>query len=391
MKYVIPVILGLWIVGLPFKNAAFELSSAFMIGLSAAYILWSAFRARSVDLPALPVYLSMGFVAVVGSMVLSNYLGRDTTDGYWIPAHFFVRYGGTFGCLYYLYFKGFFKKEHLYTWLMVSLVIQALMGVQQSFDHYDYLRDRAMIHGNRVYGGTFNPNTFGLLMAIGAAICSWHIMHFRQLSLAKAAGYGLLLALMGYGLLLSGSRSAWLSYLVFLCVSAWMSAHFRVRHALVGMTALGSTLLLLVGFTDQVPEQLQRILLLDSSNRTAIWQAAWQYFLASPWTGHGPGGFDQLSGMPYSAIHNCVLEILVYTGLLGLLAYTLLGLGLAQLASRAQSPLLTALLISIAIASLFDHSLFDSKIYLSISVVLVFLLATHRNRVERPVTAMERL
>lgn len=378
MNKVIPVILGLWLLSLPFKNAVFELSSAFLIGLTAAHILWSGFRAPGIELPALPASLGLGLIAVVASMTLSNWAGRQSPDGYWIPAHFFVRYGGTFACLYYLYFRGFFKKHHLYTWFMVSLTVQALMGIQQSFDHYDWLRDREIIHGNRVYGGTFNPNTFGLLMAIGASICSWQIMHFRQLPRVRVCLYGVLLLAIGYGLILSGSRSAWLSYLVFLCLSVWFSAQVRLKHAILGgvLISVGITCLML--YSDQAAQLLKRAVLMDSSNRVDIWRSAWAYFVNSPWLGYGSGNYDVLSNTPFSSIHNSLLEILVFTGILGLFAYGILGYGVSQLIRRSGSTFLAALTISIAITSLFDHSIFDSKIYLSVFVILVFLLAINR-------------
>lgn len=391
MNKAIPVILGLWLLSLPFKNAVFELSTAGLIGLTAAHILWSALGTRAADLPGLPISLSVGFVAVILSMTLSNWLGRQSPDGYWIPAHFFVRYGGTFGCLYYLYFSGFFTKRHIYTWFMASLTIQALLGIQQSIDHFDYLRDKPLLHDNRVYGGTFNPNTFGLLMAIGASICSWQIMHFRQIPLIRVSLYGALLLLIGYGLLLSGSRSAWLSYLAFLSLSAWFSAQIKVKHAFIGGALMGSVIILLMFFSDDMSSVLRRAMLMDSSNRLDIWLSAWDYFLQNPWLGYGAGNYDELSNTPYSSIHNCLLEILVFTGLVGFFAYSLLAYGIGQLVFRCRDIFLTSLVISIAMTLLFDHSIFDSKIYLSIAVILVFLLAIQRPKSAKPATTLEQL
>ncbi|MDN3637923.1 O-antigen ligase family protein [Simiduia curdlanivorans] len=364
-------IVGLWIFSIPFKNALFELSSAFLIGSTALVVIANRLQNQVKHIPALPKSLALSFMAAAASLFIANYFGRQMPSGYWVSAHFIVRYGGIFCCLYYLYCQGYLTSKTIFRATALALIAQAGLGMAQLLLHFDIIRDQVVTTGTRIYGGTFNPNPFGLLMAIGASLAFARLVKFSHLELKKFLLCTALLIFFVFCLLLSGSRSSWIAFVVFLFVIALTTGRvFIKRIPIVISTTVGIGLAVFL-FHPMTSTNIDRLFLSDSSYRFTIWQTAFKLFQEAPFFGYGFGDFSGLSGLPFASVHNSIIELLLYTGLVGLLCYGFLLANILKLLWQTSSQILFAIFTAMLFASLFDHSLIDSKIFLSCTVVIV--------------------
>ncbi|RAY11393.1 hypothetical protein DPM19_30685 [Actinomadura craniellae] len=198
------------------------------------------------------------------------------------------------------------------------------------------------VHGVlRAHGTFWHPNMLGifcaLLLVMGVAL----LPHVPAL---PRAGLFLLGAGLGFALVFSYARGAWLALALGLVVVALL----QDRRILVGLAAAGAVVLV------AVPSVTARLSDLSDpagslSWRFEHWGRALDLVGANPVTGVGPAAARALLGRE---VHNDYLRALVETGLVGLLACLALLAALALTARRAlreaRSPLARGVAVGFA-------------------------------------------
>ncbi len=268
-------------------------------------------------------------------------------------------------------------------WLVLGLLLgavgQGLLGIYQFIfrigPEWFIILDRFMRAS-----GTFNqPNPYagylGLTLPVAISLTLWSLQQFKRSpqqmkedlgTTAKERRHNLqlllllclsaLTAVIGLGLLASWSRGGWLGAAGALAVVMGL----RSRRALAagGLVALIATMLVLIGIFDaswipapvverfaDVPAYLGLTDVLNEPltdanfalvERMAHWVAALRMWESAPWLGVGPGNY----AVVYSAVrlplweeplghaHNIYLNLLAESGLLGLMSFGALWLGI---------------------------------------------------------------
>lgn len=256
----------------------------------------------------------------------------------------------------------------------------------------------------RLEGVFSSPNELGSFCALAAFAASGLVLGgARKLPRLAAAG---LLAVLLVGLTLSLSRGAWIGAV--LAALYLLAVLPEARRALL---VVGIPLVAVaagVGAFDAENPQLrvvnQRVGAITTTspydNRTDIWNEALREIRVDPITGSGPGGFPVASlraagqGTSVAAehAHNIVLTWASESGIPAVLLIAALGLSIAVVSRRASRVLrqrglhaerallagVIAALISILGQGLFDYTLRNAVIFLSVWSLLGIVLAAGR-------------
>lgn len=234
----------------------------------------------------------------------------------------------------------------LAVFLAVVAVVSVLLACVKHYQLWGELgRYLPAISGGRMNGVIGQANLFAVLCLMGLIAVLW-LMAVRRLSLLLGL---MLAALVGYGLVLSGSRVVVGCYLVVLVVAllqggrtqAWRYPIFLIVAGAVFWLFHGAVLewddwlrerLFEVGLMTQIPQGAEGAFSRGSGSlRFVEWPLAWRIFLEHLPFGVGPGGYAGESYLthleeqvlPIDSLwrhsHNSYLQVLVEFGLPGAL------------------------------------------------------------------------
>lgn len=378
-------LLFIWIVTIPMKNSIYQISIALIITLFLAELLKKENYYLFRQLLGTYKDILIGFILIICSMTVSNFLGIQANKIWHIEAMFILRYCFLFFILLYCYAKAYVSTTHLLAMIFFSLALQGIDGLYQHFFDIDFLSGNTIANGVWLTGAVFYYNPFGLLMSIGASLCITFLLYSRdtfsrwQIILLFA-----FLSLFLYTLVFSLSRSSWVSFIVFtIGLLTLNSKKFSLKYAWV-FILLGGLLILLVLNEVDVLHRIQQLLHGNSSHRKEIWKATIEAFLQRPYFGYGLNSYKQvvISESEFNGVHNSLLEILLFLGTFGFLMFSLLILLILREIYRQKSALFFAFFSMFLVASQFDHSVISSKIFLSILTLFAFFVFHNRGQTD---------
>lgn len=258
---------------------------------------------------------------------------------------------------------------------------------------YDLPDQRASL---RMEGTFLNANTFAIMMVLFFA-CSVGVFlaESRAYKGKERVWVRIVAALMvvgtAYCIYLTMSRAAWLLSFVILFGLAWLlKPGYRVQTSLFGVSAL-LVLLIIWNSAEQLGLSIRPLDLSQGfDGRFADWQPGLDLTGIRPVLGWGAGTFaramEPVREIPISASslivitpQNSILLITSESGLIGLAAWTVLGIGICLFAAnglrtRSASPTLAAALI-LGAAAVIMQSLFDFPMSIpAIAALWAFLL-----------------
>ncbi len=211
----------------------------------------------------------------------------------------------------------------------------------------------------RINGLVFNPNPFGMFMALTAIISGGLLRN----QLRQPALWLLLIAAL-FGVWASGSRGA------ILTVIAGFAVLFppvnRTRLLLyLGFATLAILIYLNVKLDANTPH--------SDNLRMQIISFTLEQIRQAPWLGWGIGGYEHLPGHVLNAPHNMWLDLALSSGLVAL-AGTLLSVALlaARLyrQHRPSSHLALAVLVAALVAGTLEYSILDSTHFRGVWVIV---------------------
>ena len=166
-----------------------------------------------------------------------------------------------------------------------SASLTAALGILAFVDGYRVAGDRvAALPGQ-------DPAHFAALLLPAFIFCTFELLHGRRpyLSLPMA------LLTLG-GIVLSGTRSAWLSLLVVLAVFVFPALELRRKiAAVVLLPVVFGAVLLIPGLSDMVVDRVATAGESGGAGRTDIWAVGLVIFETSPVIGVGYGNFRSLT------------------------------------------------------------------------------------------------
>lgn len=322
---------------LPYKVGGFSLSVVRLLVLAAIALSLLMLAAR-------------GRVRVVrGNLVLGAYLmwlGWNVASGLWAVSELaYIRY--LFLIIMYgaLVIFVLHLGQSLYkydialkvVWLVVLTTVA--FGILELISGYRVPASRQWAFRNEIVSLFINPSHFGGALAMFAPFVLMYPIWSPRRSFLLVVTAAALLALLGYLVVRSGSRGAVLG-LLFGCGVAVAISLFRrrVRRSLVMLAAVSASFVLVVIGLElglPLPEALSSKLntlwdpvsLLAGEIRIVLWQIGWQFWMESPVVGWGAGASEYLmmeraSWLPAYSLHGWGIEILINTGLIGAVLWT---------------------------------------------------------------------
>ena len=335
---------------------------------------WRIYETRVIQLSK---FFSYALLATVFLILPLFYRNNDLAS--WSHHRLLGLAGGLFFYFSLLQFKLSKKESHFFLYVILGgVVIESILGISQ---YYFFSQDNWMgydTNQNFPYGVFQQKNMMGIFMVTGCSISLYLLKNDQDFSQLKIAYFLILFMPFSSSILLIAikSKSAFLSYFVFLCLAA---IKIRIRQKKYHVWVLLSIIGFSIGLMS--PRLIQRkfserpiATVMDSNNsRLVYYKNTFNLFLEEPLQGHGYGSFrskyreidaSRLAREPHSEIkessrvmdhpHN---EILLWAAEGGIL------------------PLIGLFVIAISyLLMIFKAELFKSMSYLSI--IFPILLST---------------
>ena len=209
--------------------------------------------------------------------------------------------------------------------LIIATLLVSINGIYQYIHGEGFIRHFALTSARNL---TAIRSTFPHYNNFGGFLASmFFIVAFAKLGRKDKGTYSLLakilfLLLIIFNLFLTYSRGAWVALLLTLLIAGILSERKNARLVLTGFL-----LLFLISFLF-IPSVRERVVITFQkggfSTRFFIWKETLLMFKDSPLLGKGIGTFmDNASyyNLPLEYAHNCYLQILAETGLIGFLGF----------------------------------------------------------------------
>lgn len=371
-KRIFIFLISVWIVSIPFKNAVYQISVSLVILYFLIYIaMYRNFAPLRINLQKC-VLPTVGFVLMIISMVISNLLNPEfLADKSWhVTAMFVVRYTLVFIILAYFYSLGFFSKKEIILAVFASFLLLSFTAI------FQICTNPSGMFNPRVglTGSLGHHNALGLSMGLAVSSAIALFSCCKKISLV-------LVLYFAFFMIFSFSRSAWVaSFVAGVCFIILNFKNFTIsdkKILFLFMLVLIALLAVLFIEFDSFKERFDTLLAGDSSNRYLIWDYSWHRILEHPIFGWGIDSFRNLPGSvvhiseDMNSTHNMILEILIYTGIVGFIVslFTIVCIFTRLLKNVA----LLVLGIHFLVVTQFDFSVYATKELLSYITILVFL------------------
>ena len=372
------VLLLVWVISIPFKNAIYQGSTIFLIIFFLVYVI----KNRDYDNLKILFYkykdLFIAFSLIILSMTISNILNDvSKTDAWNLEFSYIYRYAFIFIILIYFYSKDFFLKQTLIIFIFISLGIQGLDGVYQSITGYDIFRHNIGDLSLGLSGATFNRNIFGFFMGIGILFSFFLIKKDEILNKINLIFISFFIIFI-FSTLFSYSRATWVA--VFASFILYFVVNYKkinVKH-IIGISIICIFLILIFLNIDLLQNRFEELLNGQTSYRDIIWINTTNLIKEKMFFGWGVDTWQIYGLKEFAGIHNITLEILFFMGFFGLFSFIIfLGLTIKEIFSIKNYEVLSFIVFMLIIGQ-FDHSIITGKTYLATMTILMFFVFMNR-------------
>jgi O-antigen ligase len=369
------ILISIWILSIPFKNVIFQISILLIPTFFAYYLFKTKQFSTLIANLKETKYLFVGFCFIVFSMILSNLLNPEFLDKKsWHTIYMFViRYGLIFVILAYFYRLEFFTKKEILVLVVFSLSVLLCTGI------YQILQEPTVIIKEGITGTLNNRNAFGLMMGMGAVLSLCLIKYKRIFAL-------FFLLLFSFFMIFSFCRSSWVaSFFSFIVLLLFNYKNIKISHFIYFLSFLLFLALLYFSF-DSFQNRFEQLLNGNSSNRTTIWMYTIEFIKEKLFFGYGLNSFKNLPNgflNKFADPHNSALEILLYTGLFGLISCIFTIIVVLKKIYESKNFILFPIATYFIIVTQFDFGAYGSKELLSFLTIFVFFVYADNFRKEK--------
>lgn len=248
-----------------------------------------------------------------------------------VPSFAVVRAGQLIACLalaYATYRTADRRDVHRMIHSLVALVLASVAwGVAMPVTYSE-------LHVGRFTWWNLHPNTAGNLLALAVVAVAVYLLD-RSLApfmVAPRRAYGVVLAVLGVALIATESRSSLMGALTAVAFVGLVTRTRRRQADFVLLMVIGAALVGLVG-NQSVETYIERgdaESLTTLNSRTDLWGAAVDMIAESPVIGHGFAAARRLFTEEFGGVggaHNALLEVMIDSGALGVLAWLTVVIG----------------------------------------------------------------
>lgn len=384
IKNIFNILLFIWCISIPFKNALYQASIASILIFFIIFII----KYKDYNYLKEVCYkfkdLILVFSLIILSMTISNTINDVSKSDAWrIELMFVLRYGLLFIVLIYFYSKNFFNKKLLIIFFLISMLVQVSDGIYQSIYGFDFFKHIVSDYPGGLTGAVFYRNVFGFLMGLSLLITTIYLVNSLKKNIVtmNTIIFFILFSLFLYSTVFSYSRAVWValfaSFLMYIIINF---KYLKIKHLLY-ILIFFIILVLIFTNVDSLLYRFNSLLSGDSSNRFEIWNKGLELIKEKLIFGWGIDSWKIHGLKDYAALHNSILEILFYTGIFGLLWFLVIIMMTFKTIIINKNWELLFIITYLCINSLFDHSIFESKIFLTI--LTLFMFFTYSYRVEK--------
>ena len=376
-KSIFIVILFLWILSIPFKNSVYQASTVLMILIFLVNLIKNRDYVYFKNLFNLYKNFLFAFGLIILSMFISNIFNEIPKSGWSSLFSYIYRYALICIILIYFYSKHFFSRDTVGLFILISLGIQGLDGVYQTFVGYDLFKHNIGGFAEGLTGATFNRNTFGFFMGLGVLTSYFLLMKKFTLDI-KHSVISLLLVIFLFGTLFSYSRATWVA--VFICLLIYSIINYKkinLKYLLIIFT-ISVGIFYLFNFSDSLLIRFNSLIGGDSSNRYEIWLKAIEMIIQKPIFGWGIESWEIFGIKEYAGIHNIYLEILFSLGILGFFCFSYFVFLILKNSLKNKDYVFLIFLVYFLVIGCFDHSILTGKTYLSSITLLIFFILSKK-------------
>ncbi|KAB7888576.1 O-antigen ligase family protein [Poseidonibacter ostreae] len=365
-KNIFKILVFIWIMSIPFKNAVYQISVITIIVFFLYYLI--KFKNFSILFENLKntKYLFLGFFSIILSMIISNLFNLEYLDNksWHIIYMFVIRYGLIFVILIYFYKLDFFNKKEIIATVLLSLIFLMFTGI------YEIIGNMNVVMSRGILGTLDNRNTFGLFMGMGVVLSLLIVKDYKLIGLV-------LILMFSFFMIFSFSRSSWVASTSSIFI-LFILNYKKIKIVHLGYIVIFLTFLITLYFNfDSFQNRFDQLISGYSSNRIEIWMHTIALIKDNFIFGYG---IDSWNNLPDSYLvrfpnpHNLFLEILINIGLLGLGIYIFTVMVIIVKIISSKNFILLPVASYFLIVTLFDFSIFTSKELLSFLTIFIFLV-----------------
>lgn len=365
-KLAFNIILFIWLCSIPFKNAIYQISTVLVLLFFVVHLIinknYSVLIKNFKKTKVLTVFIAL----ILLSMCLANILNPEllAKKSWHYIISFFYRYVLVFIALAYFYRLKYFDKKVLVNIFLFGLLFVAAIAIFM-----------LILNPDIIYGGlkgTFdNRNAMGLAMSLGVVFTLFILKDNIKIGLV-------LLAIFGFCMLFSFSRSGWVaSFVAYIVFYIFYYKKLDKRFFIIFGICILAVILLYLSI-DIFQDRVNSLLKGNSSYRTNLWKFGLTQIPNNLFFGHGVSCWKNLN-LPvdiaaHTGLHNSTLEILLFTGIFGLVAWISAVLTVFYQILKDKNYICLSLLVYFVVITQFDFSVFDSKELFSAVTIFMFLV-----------------
>lgn len=365
-KLAFNIILFIWLCSIPFKNAIYQISTVLVLLFFVAHLIINKNYSVLIENFKKTKVLTVFVALILLSMCLANILNPEllAKKSWHYIISFFYRYVLVFIALAYFYRLKYFDKKVLVDVFLFGLLFVAAIAIFM-----------LILNPDTVYGGlkgTFdNRNAMGLAMSLGVVFTLFILKDNIKIGLV-------LLAIFGFCMLFSFSRSGWVaSFVAYMVFYIFYYKKLDKRFFIIFGICILAVILLYLSI-DIFQDRVNSLLKGNSSYRTNLWKFGLTQIPNNLFFGHGVSCWRNLNLPAYIAVHtglhNSTLEILLFTGIFGLVAWISAVLTVFYQILKDKNYIYLSLLVYFVVITQFDFSVFDSKELFSAVTIFMFLV-----------------
>lgn len=365
-KLAFNIILFIWLCSIPFKNAIYQISTVLVLLFFVAHLIINKNYSVLIENFKKTKVLTVFVALILLSMCLANILNPEllAKKSWHYIISFFYRYVLVFIALAYFYRLKYFDKKVLVDVFLFGLLFVAAIAIFM-----------LILNPDTVYGGlkgTFdNRNAMGLAMSLGVVFTLFILKDNIKIGLV-------LLAIFGFCMLFSFSRSGWVaSFVAYMVFYIFYYKKLDKRFFIIFGICILAVILLYLSI-DIFQDRVNSLLKGNSSYRTNLWKFGLTQIPNNLFFGHGVSCWRNLN-LPvdiaaHTGLHNSTLEILLFTGIFGLATWISAVLTVFYQILKDKNYIYLSLLVYFVVITQFDFSVFDSKELFGAVTIFMFLV-----------------
>lgn len=362
--------LFIWIMSIPVKNIFFQFSSSLFLILFIYSLYINSLKNFKFILNKYKD-IAIAFLIIIFSMFLSNLFSEySDLNSYRKIIDNIIKYYLLLFILLYFYYE---KKISIILILFFSFISLFFYSIFGLYELVYNLNLQKPIEG--IISGT---GVFGMIMSLGSFLSLYCYFKLIGNKFIKSYPFFMLYGYFSLMTLASFSRTSWLILFIFtflIILKNIKALNIKFILAMVGVTILFTYIL----YTNSsLTIRFNQLIAFNDGNRFVIWIDTLELIKNRILLGYGMIDFTLIGFKNYYGTHNSILEVLLFTGLIGFIAFfNLIFIIIKDLFVNKRYDSLLILFILFFI-SLTTNGVLRDKIFLSILTLTVFLSLAYR-------------